>query len=74
MIVKGDYRPAASLSLLMKDLDLLLSEGRSSHCPLPASALIRQIYEQAFVKGLGEKDFFVLVEEAAGNAGFELRA
>jgi 3-hydroxyisobutyrate dehydrogenase-like beta-hydroxyacid dehydrogenase len=71
MIVTEDYRPAASLALLMKDLDLLLSESRESHCPMPISALVRQIYEQGFVKGLGEQDFFVLVQNAAKNAGFE---
>ena len=69
MIINEDYRPAASLSLLMKDLDLLLAEGRDSHCPLPMSALVRQIYEQGFVKGLDGKDFFVLVQDAARNSG-----
>ena len=69
MIVSGDYRAAASLSLLMKDFDILLSEARNAHCPLPLTSMVRQFYEQAFVKGCGEEDFFVLVREFANQAG-----
>ena len=61
MIVKGDYKAAASLAMLKKDLDLLLS---ASTTPLPLNAHIHQIYQSAMAKGLGEEDFFVLVREA----------
>lgn len=69
MIVSGDYRPAATLSMLMKDLDLLLSAGQAQDTPLPVSGMIRQIYGAASARGLGEQDFFVLVREAELAAG-----
>ncbi len=61
MIVKGDFKAAASLAMLKKDLDLLLSASKT---PLPLNAHIHQIYQSAMAKGLGEEDFFVLVREA----------
>lgn len=64
MIISGDYKPAATLSMLMKDLDLLLSVGKEQDTPLPVAGMIRQIYGAAAGRGLGGKDFFVLVEEA----------
>lgn len=65
MIVNEDYSPAATLTMLTKDLDLFLAVGRENRTPLPVSKNIREIYKTALDKGLGEKDFFVLVQEAA---------
>jgi 3-hydroxyisobutyrate dehydrogenase-like beta-hydroxyacid dehydrogenase len=61
MIVKSDYKAAASLAMLKKDLDLLLSASSTS---LPLNAHIHKIYQSAMAKGLAEEDFFVLVREA----------
>ncbi len=69
MIVSGDYRPAATLDMLLKDLDLLLAAGQAQDTPLPVSNMIRQIYGAASAGGLGQQDFFVLVREAALAAG-----
>ena len=68
MIVSGDYKPAATLNMLAKDLDLLLAAAEDSRTPMPINGLIRGIYQSASDGGLGEKDFFVLVQEA-GRAG-----
>ena len=68
MIVTENYKAAATLAMLAKDLDLLLSVGRENHTPLPVSANIRQLYEAALAQGLAEKDFFVLVAEAKRNS------
>ncbi len=64
MIVEGDYKAAASLNMLNKDLELLL--GASSQ-PLPLNTHIHQIYQHNIANGLGEDDFFVLVREAQNN-------
>jgi 3-hydroxyisobutyrate dehydrogenase-like beta-hydroxyacid dehydrogenase len=69
MIISGDYRPAATLDMLKKDLDLLLSTAADMNAPLPVNSIIRDIYGQAAGRGLGGKDFFVLVEEAEKVAG-----
>jgi 3-hydroxyisobutyrate dehydrogenase-like beta-hydroxyacid dehydrogenase len=69
MIINGDYKPAATLDMLKKDLDLLLAAAQEQHTPLPVNSMIRDIYAAASRKGLGEKDFFVLVQEAEKAAG-----
>jgi 3-hydroxyisobutyrate dehydrogenase-like beta-hydroxyacid dehydrogenase len=61
MITSADYQPQATLNMLMKDLDLLLAAGNT---PLPVASMVREIYGAAADRGLGEKDFFVLVQEA----------
>ncbi len=68
MIVNEDYSPAATLTMLAKDLDLFLAVGRENRTPLPVSKNIREIYKAALGQGLGEKDFFVLVTEASRAA------
>jgi 3-hydroxyisobutyrate dehydrogenase-like beta-hydroxyacid dehydrogenase len=64
MIVKEDYQPAATLSMLQKDLHLLLSEASANATQLPLAKHIHDIYQNASARGLGEKDFFVLVQDA----------
>jgi 3-hydroxyisobutyrate dehydrogenase-like beta-hydroxyacid dehydrogenase len=68
MIISGDYTAAATLNMLMKDLDLLLAAGTEQDTPMPVASMIRQIYSAAAGRGLGEKDFFVLVKEAERTA------
>ncbi len=69
MIISGDYKPAATLNMLMKDLDLLLVASKVQETPMPVNSMIRQIYGAAANRGLGERDFFVLVAEAERAAG-----
>jgi 3-hydroxyisobutyrate dehydrogenase-like beta-hydroxyacid dehydrogenase len=66
MIVKGDYKAAASLAMLNKDLELLLDASKH---PLPLNAHIHQIYQNNIERGLNEEDFFVLVREAKSAGG-----
>ncbi len=68
MIISGDYTPAATLNMLMKDLDLLLSTAGQHDTRLPVNSMIRNIYRDAADRGLGDKDFFVLVQEAEKQA------
>ena len=69
MIISGDYSPAATLDMLKKDLDLLLSAAQAQGTSLPVNEGIKQIYDAASARGLGEKDFFVLVQEAQTASG-----
>jgi len=64
MIVSGDYKPAATLNMLAKDGSLLLEAGKEAGAALPLSEAIRSTYEASASRGLGEQDFFVLVQEA----------
>jgi 3-hydroxyisobutyrate dehydrogenase-like beta-hydroxyacid dehydrogenase len=73
MIISGDYKPAATLDMLKKDLDLLLAAAAQQGTKLPLNSMIKDIYASASARGLGEKDFFVLVEDAAQAAGATAR-
>ena len=64
MMVKGDYRPAATLSMLQKDVDLFLKTGAAENIEMPLSSKIHDIYRKASERGLAESDFFVLVQDA----------
>lgn len=55
----------------MKDFDLIAEVSRRDHCPMPLVAQIRQQYEAAFANGCGDRDFFVLIREAARIAGLQ---
>ena len=68
MIVKDDYRPAATLSMLQKDVDLFLATAQAGGLKPALSSHICQIYREAALHGLGEKDFFVLVQHALRSA------
>ncbi len=63
MIAKGDYKAAATLSMLEKDVDLFLKAGSTAHLSMPLNSLIQNIYHDASERGLGEQDFFVLVKD-----------
>jgi 3-hydroxyisobutyrate dehydrogenase-like beta-hydroxyacid dehydrogenase len=65
MLVHGDFAPAFSVSQMMKDIDIILSVGRSDHVPLPVNALVRQIYEEAYRSGHGDADFFALAGKSS---------
>ena len=64
MIVSGNYSPAATLNMLMKDLGLFLDAGNQGNVSMPVGELVHSMYSAASKRGLGEKDFFVLVQEA----------
>lgn len=59
-LIKGDYPPAFTVSQIMKDLDLVLGAARADHVPVAINAAVRQRFEQAYVDGNGESDFFCL--------------
>jgi 3-hydroxyisobutyrate dehydrogenase-like beta-hydroxyacid dehydrogenase len=73
MIISGDYTPAATLDMLKKDLDLLLTTAHGQHLHMPVNNMIRDIYSAASDNGLGGQDFFVLVQEAEKASGKKLK-
>ena len=63
MLEARNFEAAFSVSQMMKDYDLILEAARTDHVPMSLVALIRQQYEAAFARGVGQRDFFVLFEE-----------
>ncbi len=64
MVIGGNYAPAATLNMLLKDVELFLAAGEEAQLALPLNSMIAGIYRDAAGRGLGEQDFFVLVREA----------
>lgn len=52
----GRYHPGFPLKHRLKDFRLALREGERKGVPLPAAALVTQMYGSAFSMGLGEDD------------------
>ncbi len=69
LILSGDYRPAATVDMLKKDIELFLDAGNHLGVPQPMGALVNEHYAAASAGGLGERDFFVLIREAERKAG-----
>jgi 3-hydroxyisobutyrate dehydrogenase-like beta-hydroxyacid dehydrogenase len=69
VIAEGEYPPAFSVKLMMKDLDLAFDAAKQYGVAMPATAITRQQLAAAAATGREEKDFSVVtqvLEEACG--------
>jgi 3-hydroxyisobutyrate dehydrogenase len=53
-IAKRDFAPGFKIKLLQKDLRYVLSSANDLNAPLPATALVHQLYKMLEEKGLGD--------------------
>ncbi len=60
MVVSGEYPAAFSVSQILKDFGLITRAAEAASCPMPLIASIREQYRAAELRGLGDRDFFVL--------------
>jgi 3-hydroxyisobutyrate dehydrogenase-like beta-hydroxyacid dehydrogenase len=70
-ILKGNFEPGFALELAFKDLDLVLGLGRDSLVPLPLTSSLREQFQFARARGLGQLDVrsvIKVLEEACGIA------
>jgi 3-hydroxyisobutyrate dehydrogenase len=72
-LVNLDFKPTFTLPLLRKDLDLGLSAGEKLGVSLPLVALTRDVVQRVIDQGETERDFAVLLVNAARSAGMELQ-
>lgn len=68
-MVQGDFEPGFMVKLQQKDLRLALEAAREMHLPLPATALVHQLFAAVEAEGLGDKGTQSLVTalERLGN-------
>jgi 3-hydroxyisobutyrate dehydrogenase-like beta-hydroxyacid dehydrogenase len=69
MLKTRDFAPAFTAEQMIKDLDIMLTAGRTTNTPLPIIALVRQLYGAMAATGKGQLDYFgilLLMEELAG--------
>jgi 3-hydroxyisobutyrate dehydrogenase-like beta-hydroxyacid dehydrogenase len=62
LVSAGQYNPAFSVKLMMKDFDLAFDAAKQYGVPLPITAVTRQALQSAAATGRGDKDFSVLVQ------------
>jgi 2-hydroxy-3-oxopropionate reductase len=67
--VAGSYKPGFKIDLHFKDLGLIMESARALGVPLPATAVVQELFSALRVKGRGEMDHsavITLLEDLAG--------
>jgi 2-hydroxy-3-oxopropionate reductase len=67
--VSGSYKPGFKIDLHFKDLGLIMESARTLGVPLPATAVVQELFSALRVKGRGELDHsavITLLEDLAG--------
>lgn len=68
-IFQGDWSTSFSLKWMHKDMSLMLESGRELGVPLPAAALVRELFGASIARGHGDDDYasaITLIEDWAG--------
>ncbi len=71
LVSSGDYKPAFSVKLMMKDFDLAFAAAKQYGVAMPVTAVTRQYYAAAAASGRAEKDFSVLTEVLEEQCGYK---
>lgn len=71
LISKGEYNPAFSVRLMMKDFDLAFDAAKQYGVAMPVTAVTRQYLQAAASTGRAEKDFSVLTEVLEDQCGYK---
>jgi 2-hydroxy-3-oxopropionate reductase len=67
--VQGSYKPGFKIDLHYKDLGLIMESARALGVPLPATAVVQELFNALRVKGRGQLDHsavITLLEDLAG--------
>ena len=67
--VSGSYKPGVKIDLHFKDLGLIMESARTLGVPLPATAVVQELFSALRVKGRGDLDHsavITLLEDLAG--------
>ena len=66
------FEPHFSLKWMHKDMSLMLESGRELGVPLPATALVHELFGASIAMGHGEEDFAAAITLLEGLAGVEV--
>ncbi len=61
-VTKGDYSPGGTVDLLSKDLGYARNLARSSHIPVPVTAIVDEVFTAAIARGDGPRSQPVIVQ------------
>lgn len=62
-----DYEGGFGTKLMLKDLGLAVSAGKDAHVSLPLGNTTKELYQMADLRGLGDKDFGVILQFLRGK-------
>mmetsp|Transcript_25411 Transcript_25411/g.44705 ORF Transcript_25411/g.44705 Transcript_25411/m.44705 type:complete len:117 (-) Transcript_25411:32-382(-) len=62
-----DYSGGFGTKLMLKDLGLAVSAGKEAHVALPLGNVTKELYQLADLRGLGDKDFGVILQFLRGR-------
>jgi putative dehydrogenase len=71
-ILEGDYTPLSAVNIFVKDLGIVLDQGRAEKFPLPLTAAAHQLYLAAAAMGFGADDDASVARVFAALADLEL--
>ena len=72
MVMERKFEPHFSLKWMQKDVELMLESARELSVPLPATALVHELFAASIAAGHGEEDFAAAITLLEGMAGVEV--
>jgi len=72
LVMERRFEPHFSLKWMQKDIELMLESAREWSVPLPATALVHELFAASIAAGHGEEDFSVAITLLEGLAGVEV--
>jgi 3-hydroxyisobutyrate dehydrogenase-like beta-hydroxyacid dehydrogenase len=66
---KRDFSPAATNSLIAKDLDLIVGAAKTAGVPVPLAEHMQAAYARLIEDGFADEDFFGIVKAVERSAG-----
>jgi 3-hydroxyisobutyrate dehydrogenase-like beta-hydroxyacid dehydrogenase len=73
-VFKGDFTPYFALKLMHKDLQLAIENAYAQNVPMPAAAVVKEIYGAAKAQGKGEMDYASVITFFEEIAGVKVRS
>lgn len=68
-IARRDFEQHFSIDLLVKDQTLMLAEAAAHQVPMPALAVVREVFQSARAQGFGSEDIAAVVKVLERGAG-----
>ena len=66
-----DFSPTFTVEQMVKDLDLIIGEGKASHVPLAQTAMTLQLMHAAIAQGDGLDDYAAVIKSVERSAGLD---
>ena len=64
-----DFTPTFTVEQMVKDLDLIIGEGKANHVPLAQTAMTLQLMHAAIAQGDGLDDYAAVIKSVERSAG-----